>query len=116
VHIDEQGRGLGGHLLKDAVKRTLVIAEQIGVRAMLTHAAADRAASFYARYGFVASPTDPLHMLLLPKDARKLSDRGGQRVAACLYWRTPRVRKTAVMPIIQAAECRTGPAISRPWP
>jgi predicted N-acetyltransferase YhbS len=72
VHISEQGEGVGGHLLKDAVKRTLVIAEQIGVRALLTHAANDRAASFYARYGFVPSPTDPLHMLLLLKDARKL--------------------------------------------
>lgn len=72
VHTDDQGNGLGGHLLKDAVKRTLVIAEQIGVRAMLTHAAGESATAFYARYGFAASPTDPLHMLLLLKDARKL--------------------------------------------
>lgn len=67
-----QGHGLGWRLLRDAILRTLQVAEQVGVRALLAHALDQRAADFYARYDFQPSPTDPLHMLLLLKDARAL--------------------------------------------
>jgi predicted N-acetyltransferase YhbS len=66
----EQGKGLGAYLLQDAILRTLNVAEQIGVRALLAHASNESAAAFYARFGFEPSPTDALHMLLLLKDAR----------------------------------------------
>jgi predicted N-acetyltransferase YhbS len=68
----EQKSGLGKHLLRDAITRTAAAADLIGVRAMLVHALHDDARSFYRHFDFEPSPTDPLHLLLLIKDARKL--------------------------------------------
>ncbi|MGV7698385.1 hypothetical protein PJM27_22330 [Mycobacterium kansasii] len=34
------------------------------------HALQDQARSFYTRYQFEPSPTDPLHLMLLIKDAK----------------------------------------------
>ncbi|MGI8730389.1 MAG: GNAT family N-acetyltransferase [Solirubrobacteraceae bacterium] len=63
-----QGEGLGAFLLADAMRRTLSASQTIGVRALLVHAADEVARSFYERFGFVESPTDPLHLMLLMKD------------------------------------------------
>jgi GNAT superfamily N-acetyltransferase len=71
-----QGQGLGWRLLRDAILRTLQVAEHVGVRALLAHALDERAADFYARYDFRPSPTDPLHMVLLLKDARAIIKAG----------------------------------------
>ncbi|MBK4737398.1 GNAT family N-acetyltransferase [Noviherbaspirillum pedocola] len=68
-----QGQGIGAGMLKDAVRRTLRIAEQAGVRAMLTHPIDDAAAKFYSRFGFIASPLQERQMLLLLKDARRFA-------------------------------------------
>jgi len=68
----QQGHGLGWRLLRDAILRTLQVAEHVGVRALPAHALNQSAADFYARYDFQPSPTDPLHMVLLLKDARAL--------------------------------------------
>ncbi len=68
----QQGHGLGWRLLRDAILRTLQVADHVGVRALLAHALSQSAADFYARYDFQPSPTDPLHMVLLLKDARAL--------------------------------------------
>lgn len=77
VDIDHQGRGLGRSLLQDAMLRTNAAAEELGIRLMLVHAKHERASRWYARFGFEASPTDPLHLMLLMKDLRKyLSDAG----------------------------------------
>lgn len=40
------------------------------MRAILVHALHDQAHTFYLHFGFEPSPTDPLHLLLLIKDAR----------------------------------------------
>lgn len=66
-----QGRGLGVGLLQDAIRRALLVAEQAGIRALLTHPIDDDAARFYARFGFVRSPLHEQQMLLLLKDARR---------------------------------------------
>lgn len=66
-----QGRGIGVGLLQDAVRRTVLIADQAGVRAMLTHPIDVDAARFYSRFGFVASPLREQQLLLLLKDARR---------------------------------------------
>lgn len=58
------GRGVGGGLLKDAVLRSLQAAELIGACALLCHAIDADAKAFYARYGFVESPMQPLTMML----------------------------------------------------
>ncbi len=70
VDRKHQGCGLGENLLRDAIARAVQVAEQIGVRAILVHALHDHARSFYARYDFEPSPTDPLHLMLLIKDAK----------------------------------------------
>lgn len=70
VDRKHQGRGLGESLLRDAITRAIQVAEQIGVRAILVHALHDQARSFYIRYNFEPSPTDPLHLMLLIKDAQ----------------------------------------------
>ena len=67
----EQGAGLGEALLKDAIKRHLQAQSIIGSRALLAHAKDERAAAFYARYGFQPSLSDPLHLYLLTKDMKK---------------------------------------------
>jgi GNAT superfamily N-acetyltransferase len=67
-----RGRGLGAGMLKDAIRRTLLIAEQAGVRALLTHPIDEDAARFYRRFGFEASPLREQQLLLLLKDARHL--------------------------------------------
>jgi predicted N-acetyltransferase YhbS len=58
------GRGIGGGLLKDAVLRSLQAADLIGACALLCHAIDEDAKAFYARHGFVESPTQELTMML----------------------------------------------------
>ena len=74
VHRAEQHQGLGRHLLRDAIIRSVRAADLIGVRALLVHAINDDARSFYYANGFVPSPTDPLHLILLIKEARRFVD------------------------------------------
>lgn len=71
--VDErhQGKGLGRSLLQDALLRCSAVAEAIGVRAVIAHAT-QAANDFYDRFGFEASPADPLHRILLMKDLKKL--------------------------------------------
>jgi GNAT superfamily N-acetyltransferase len=72
VHRGWQGRGIGAGLLRAAMERTLQIAEIAGVRALAVNAKDDAAVSFYARYGFIPSPIDPLHLYLLLKDVQRV--------------------------------------------
>jgi predicted N-acetyltransferase YhbS len=70
VDRKHQRCGLGESLLRDAIARSVKIARDIGVRAVLVHALHDEARRFYTRYQFEPSHTDPLHMMLLIKDAK----------------------------------------------
>jgi GNAT superfamily N-acetyltransferase len=74
IDAKHQGQGLGAQLLRDSITRAVAAAEIVGVRALLMHALHDQARAFYAHFGFEPSPTDPLHLLLLIKDARALLD------------------------------------------
>ena len=71
VARQDQGRGIGFGLLQDAIRRTLLVSEQAGIRALLTHPIDDAAARFYTRFGFIASPLREQQFLLLLKDARR---------------------------------------------
>lgn len=71
VSLNHQGIGIGFGLLQDAIRRTLLIAEQAGIRAMLTHPYDEEAAKFYTRFGFIQSPLREQQLLLLLKDARR---------------------------------------------
>jgi GNAT superfamily N-acetyltransferase len=71
VNRQDQGRGIGVGMLQDAIRRTLLIAEQAGIRAMLTHPIDEEATRFYTRFGFITSPLREQQLLLLLKDARR---------------------------------------------
>ena len=64
VDKDFHGRGLGTGLLRDAVLRVVQAAEIAGIRAILVHAISEEARRFYEMYGFVASPVDPLTVMI----------------------------------------------------
>ena len=69
--VDEvmQGLGLGRGLLVDALRRTVSLADAVGIRTLLVHARDDAARQFYlAQAEFLESPSDPLHLLLPVKD------------------------------------------------
>jgi GNAT superfamily N-acetyltransferase len=72
VDRKSQGQGLGTALVADAVRRTFRVATDAGVRVMLVQAKDDQVKAFYLRLGFEASPTDPLHLMLLMQDVRHL--------------------------------------------
>lgn len=67
-----QGKGIGAGLLKDALRRTLQAAGIAGIRAIVVHAKDEAARAFYEKFGFTASPADPLHLFLLTKAVERL--------------------------------------------
>ena len=75
-----KGRGVGAGLLKDVMDRTVRVADIVGIRALAAHAKDDAARAFYEHFGFIASPTDPLHLFILTKDLRRvIGDPGEDR-------------------------------------
>jgi GNAT superfamily N-acetyltransferase len=71
VHLDFQTLGIGKGLLKDAVLRTIKVSNEVGVRALLTHAISDNAKCFYKRFGFIESPLDDMTLMLPIHDIEK---------------------------------------------
>lgn len=59
-----QGKGLGAAMLQDAVTRSAQAGDIIGIRGLLVHAISDKAKIFYEHYGFTASPTQPMTLIL----------------------------------------------------
>ena len=58
------GKGLGVALLQDAVIRTAQAGGIIGIRGLLVHAISAEAKAFYEYHGFLASPTQPMTLIL----------------------------------------------------
>ena len=80
VSRDHQGLGIGVGMQQDAIRLTLLIAEQAGIRAILTHPLNEDAAGFYLRFGSTPSPLRQQQVLLLLKDARQILVAEFQRV------------------------------------
>ncbi len=59
-----QGNGLGAAMLQDAALRTVQAASILGIRGLLVHALSVEAKAFYEHHGFVASPTQPMTLIL----------------------------------------------------
>ncbi len=55
------------------MRRTLQAADIGGIRAFAVHAKDEPARRFYEHFGFLNSPTDPLHLFLLMKDVAAAS-------------------------------------------
>jgi len=71
VDKNEQRKGIGKALLRDALLRIIPASESIGGRAVLVHAKDAQAKSFYEQFGFAPSPIEPLYLYLLIKDIKK---------------------------------------------
>lgn len=67
-----QGQGIGAGLWRDAILRTVQAAEIAGLRVILAHAISDNAKRFYEGNGFIASPLDPLMLMMNLRDALKM--------------------------------------------
>jgi GNAT superfamily N-acetyltransferase len=61
-----QKKGLGGFLLKDALRRSLAIAQEIGGVAIIADPYDDIARSFYAKHDFQVLHEQPFVRMLLP--------------------------------------------------
>jgi hypothetical protein len=55
------------------MRRTLAAADIAGIRAFGVHAKDDDGVTFYARFGFIASPSDPFHISVLMKDLKRIA-------------------------------------------
>jgi GNAT superfamily N-acetyltransferase len=71
VEKNWQKKGVGRALLRDAVLRTMQVADIAGIRALAVHAKDEQAQRYYEQFDFEASLSDPLHLLVLLKDIRK---------------------------------------------
>ena len=67
-----QGRGLGEHLLLDALARSANVANEMGVHAVEVRALDEDARAFYLKYQFTSLVDDKLHLYLPMKLIRKL--------------------------------------------
>ncbi len=63
-----QGKGVGSGLFKDALKRTLNVSHEAGVRAFMVHAKDEEARAMYQHFGMLECPTNPFHLYFLMKD------------------------------------------------
>jgi GNAT superfamily N-acetyltransferase len=70
VHRQEQGKGIGRALLKDAFLRTVQAADIGGLRAILVDAIDDRMAAFYRAHGFQACPVGAHKFMISIQDVR----------------------------------------------
>lgn len=64
THSNVQGKGVGGFLLADALKRCMKAADDMGGRFVVLDAINKDAGRLYGRYGFVELPSMPGRMLL----------------------------------------------------
>lgn len=74
IHQDFKKQGLGASLLRDAILRSLAIADNAGMRAIVVHVTDDQhgeeAAGFYQKYDFIPSPINP-RTFVLPVEVAK---------------------------------------------
>ena len=67
-----QGQGLGGMLLIDALRRSVQISAEVGIRAVEVDAIDEAARRFYLKFGFRPLLDDPRHLFLPLHEIRKL--------------------------------------------
>jgi GNAT superfamily N-acetyltransferase len=64
VDQSTKGKGLGEHLLLDALHRSLAHADQIAAMAVVVDAKDESAAAFYQHYGFIPLQTQPSRLFV----------------------------------------------------
>ncbi len=68
-----QGKGLGKALLAESLYRTAAVADLAGGIGLFVDAKDDAAAAFYARFGFVPLPAEPLSLFLPMETVRQFA-------------------------------------------
>ncbi|HEY9868970.1 MAG TPA: GNAT family N-acetyltransferase [Candidatus Obscuribacterales bacterium] len=69
IDVHHQGKGLGGRLLRHALKRAALAAQKdVPLRAIVVDAIDEDAKAFYQRFDFQSWPVDGLRMWLMIKD------------------------------------------------
>ena len=68
-----QGKGYGGFLLLDAMKRCLELSTQLAAVAMVVDAIGQGAAIFYKDYGFIEFSDDPMKRYISMAEIQKLN-------------------------------------------
>lgn len=67
-----QGQGVGAALLRHAIEMAHHLSRSVGAAALVIHCRDDAARAFYLGNGdFLASPVDPLHLLLPMKEIER---------------------------------------------
>ena len=74
VDTQWQDKGTGVGMLKDAIMRTLIVAEQAGIRAILVHALSEEAKRFYLHSGFHESPINDMTLMIALDEVKKSFD------------------------------------------
>lgn len=72
VDISAQGKGLGPHLLVEAMRKVAGAAREFGVFALAVDAKDEHAADFYRKYGFTELRDQPLKLLMTTKTIEKV--------------------------------------------
>lgn len=73
--VQHRGKGLGGVMLIDVLRRAVALSEQLGLHAIEVDALSDSARHFYERYGFRPLEDDARH-LYLPMRTTKAVTKG----------------------------------------
>ena len=59
-----QKKGLGTHMMLDAMERVLKVSEHLGIIGFFVDAKDDAAAMYYRQFGFIPLPDNPLELFL----------------------------------------------------
>ncbi|SRR5579885_266022 len=73
VDLHHKGKNIGANLLIDALKRSLLISDQVGINAVIVDAKDDNAANFYRHFGFIKLPSNKLKLFLAINTIKALS-------------------------------------------
>ena len=74
VDRSRHGRGIGSALLAHALTNASLVAEKVGVQAVIVDAASADAKAFYLAHGFVAFPEEPKRLFLPISTMKRLAD------------------------------------------
>jgi len=75
VDVSQQGAGLGGLLLSEALRRAVDAGEAAAARLVVVDAIDDNAAAFYRHHGFIAAPEHDYRLYRRTKDIRASLER-----------------------------------------
>jgi predicted N-acetyltransferase YhbS len=75
----EQGKGLGAHLLAEALRKAVAAGEAAAARLVVVDAIDENAVTFYRRFGFVPAPEHDQRLYRRMKDVRSSLDQTDPR-------------------------------------